>query len=190
MNKKILFIKEYAKYPLEIGSLFPSSKFLSEEIVKSINGNGNTLIEIGAGTGVFTRRIKEKFNNHKFYVFEKNKKFNNELLGIEDILLYENALCLTEILDSNDVVSDIVSGLPIRSMSKLISSSILVKSFSLLKCDGNFIQFTYGLKSPIDKKTLMENNMVLISKKIIYRNIPPATVYIYKKLNDGFFEKK
>ena len=183
MKNKIIFIQQYIKHPREIGSLFPSSKFLSDEITNSINGEGSSLIEIGAGTGVFTKKIKSKFNNHKFYVFEKNKSFHESLLNINDIHLYEDALHLNEIVNDNTIISDIISGLPIRSMDKKTSNKILVKAFDLLKENGNFIQFTYGLKSPINKELLDENNMVLSRKKVIYRNIPPATIYIYKKIN-------
>jgi phospholipid N-methyltransferase len=183
MKNKIIFIQQYIKHPRKIGSLFPSSKFLSDEITNSINGEGSSLIEIGAGTGVFTKKIKSKFNNHKFYVFEKNKSFHESLLNINDIHLYEDALHLNEIVNDNTIISDIISGLPIRSMDKKTSNKILVKAFDLLKENGNFIQFTYGLKSPINKELLDENNMVLSRKKVIYRNIPPATIYIYKKIN-------
>ncbi len=93
MKNEIIFIRQYIKHPREIGSLFPSGKFLSDEITNSINGDGLSLIEIGAGTGVFTKKIKSKFNNHKFYVFEKNKSFHESLLNINDVNLYEDALC-------------------------------------------------------------------------------------------------
>lgn len=71
----ILFIKQYIKNPKEIGSLTPSSNSLSKMMTDSIVGNGDTLIELGAGTGVFTKLIKLKFKDHKFYVFEKKYKF-------------------------------------------------------------------------------------------------------------------
>ena len=182
MKGKMVFIKQYIKHPREVGSLIPSGKSLSEEIANSISGDGTSLIEIGAGTGVFTKKIQSKFHDRKLYVFEKNKNFHAGLLSIKNISLHEDALSINNIINNNeDIVSDIVSGLPIRSMDKDISTEILVKAFSLLKANGNFIQFTYGLKSPISKEFLDSQNMFLDRKKVIYKNIPPATIYIYKK---------
>lgn len=178
----ILFIKQYIKHPKEIGSLIPSSESLSKMMTASIIGNGDTLIELGAGTGVFTKHIKLKFSNHKLYVFEKNTNFHENLLKINNIDLYCNALDMTKIIDINqNKVSDVISGLPLRSIDNEISNVILSHAFYLLINGGQFIQFTYGFKSPINNDFLKEHNMVLDKKIYVINNIPPATIYIYKK---------
>ena len=179
----ILFIKQYIKNPKEIGSLTPSSNSLSKMMTDSIVGNGDTLIELGAGTGVFTKLIKLKFKDHKFYVFEKNTNFHENLLNIKNIDLRCNALDMTNIIDKNKTkVSDVISGLPLRSIDNEISNVILSHAFCLLINGGQFIQFTYGLKSPISNSFLKEHNMVLNKKIHVIKNIPPATIYIYKKI--------
>ncbi|PSW32296.1 SAM-dependent methyltransferase [Photobacterium phosphoreum] len=183
INDVILFIKQYLKNPKEIGSLIPSSNTLSKMMTDSIIGHGDTLIELGAGTGVFTKQIKLKFKDHKFYVFEKNTNFHENLLNIKNIDLYCDALDIINIIDKNKTkVSDVISGLPLRSIDNKISNIILSHAFCLLINGGQFIQFTYGLKSPISNNFLKEHNMVLNKKIYVIKNIPPATIYIYKKI--------
>jgi phospholipid N-methyltransferase len=73
--KMIKFFKEFIKNPKDIGALLPSSSYLAEGILKEIEFDiCDCIIELGAGTGIFTEKIiSRKKEETMFLVFEKNK---------------------------------------------------------------------------------------------------------------------
>ncbi len=75
------FIIEYIKHPQTIGAVAPSSKYLSENMIKNIDFSRCSVIaEYGAGTGVFTAEvIRHRKKGTKFLVIEQNKNFYNIL---------------------------------------------------------------------------------------------------------------
>ena len=79
--KKILFIREFIKHFKEIGSLVPSSKYLTKGMVDEIEFTGEKIIvELGPGTGVFTREIiKRKKKTDILIIIELNKSFYDSL---------------------------------------------------------------------------------------------------------------
>lgn len=59
----MVFFKEFLKNTKQIGSVMPSSSFLSKVIVSKINyKNVNVIVELGAGTGVFTEMLVNNLN--------------------------------------------------------------------------------------------------------------------------------
>ena len=59
--KNIQFIKESLKSLKEVGTIFPSSKFVVEKMVAPINFEKKLIIlELGSGSGVITKKLLEK----------------------------------------------------------------------------------------------------------------------------------
>ena len=76
MSKRT-FLKEFIKENKMVGSLTPSSRFLAAKMIDTIDfSTVNVIVELGPGTGVFTRKIVEKLpaTTHLF-VFELNGDF-------------------------------------------------------------------------------------------------------------------
>ena len=58
MQSRLRFFKQWVKNPREIGSITPSSRFLTREVVQPIVDRGARLVvELGPGTGVFTQAL-------------------------------------------------------------------------------------------------------------------------------------
>ena len=56
MGEKITFFKNFIKKPKQIGSITPSSNYLSKKMVEQIDfNNAETILELGPGTGCYTR---------------------------------------------------------------------------------------------------------------------------------------
>ena len=83
--KNIQFIKESLKSLKEVGTIFPSSKFVVEKMIEPINFEKNlTILELGSGDGVITKKLLEKMNySSQLVCFETNKKFYQELKKIK-----------------------------------------------------------------------------------------------------------
>ena len=60
--------------------------------------------------------------------------------------------------------------------------AILTAAFSLLRPDGCFIQFTYGISSPVSSMQLKVLGLRIRRGAFILRNLPPATVYVYSRM--------
>ena len=57
MEEKITFLKNFIKNPKQIGSIVPSSNYLSKKMVEQIDfENAEVILELGPGTGCYTRK--------------------------------------------------------------------------------------------------------------------------------------
>ena len=70
----------------------------------------------------------------------------------------------------------VVSGLPLLAMRESVRDRIVDGSFALLGPAAPFIQFTYGLASPIPRRKLGVQGEV---KSRVLNNLPPASVWLY-----------
>ena len=64
-----------------VGSVVPSSKFLSRKMLDHLNfKSAKLVVELGPGTGVFTERIIEKLGKDcTLLIIELNDKFYKDL---------------------------------------------------------------------------------------------------------------
>src|SRR3989344_1122771 len=81
MNDSLLMLSSFMKKPKETGAIAPSSKFLTKQIIRSIDfRNSECIVELGPGLGTFTKPIlKRAEQNTRLLCFEINKKFCNHL---------------------------------------------------------------------------------------------------------------
>ncbi len=64
------FLYKFIQKPKEIGSVVPSSSFLTKKMMAKLPwDNIETLVELGAGTGVFTEFITENKKESCPYLF-------------------------------------------------------------------------------------------------------------------------
>lgn len=79
--KLITFLAEFIKHPKHIGAIAPSSKLLAKRMVDAIDfEDAGYIVELGPGTGVFTREIMKRKKKHtKFILIEINEVFARDL---------------------------------------------------------------------------------------------------------------
>src|SRR6202008_5052450 len=75
-------------------------------------------------------------------------------------------------------VAAVVSGLPLLAMRDYVRYRIVAESLALLKPGAPFIQFTYGLASPIPRDRFGVHGEV---KRRVFNNLPPASVWLYHR---------
>ncbi len=55
---RVVFLQEFFRHPLQIGSVIPSSPFLERRIVRMAEiGSASSIVELGSGTGGTTRAM-------------------------------------------------------------------------------------------------------------------------------------
>ena len=182
--KKLLFIKEFIMHFKSTGSLIPSSKFLTKSMVDEIDFQGNSVIvELGPGTGVFTREIlKRKNKDTKLIVIELNEAFYEELKEIlpmdeNTFLINGCASKLENILKELKVekIDYVISGLPFLNFKPQEREAIFKEINKILV--GKFILFQYTKKV----KDHIEGYFRIDKIKRVFLNFPPAYVFVATK---------
>lgn len=176
-----MFIFEYIKNPKFVGAIAPSSKYLANNIINTIDfENAKCIVEYGPGTGVFTEKILSRIKEDaKVFLIEINKEFYDSLMRIYGhkknvIIINTSVEYIDEILIQYNIdkIDYIVSGLPFSSLPKETSKKILSSTSKILAQNTEFITFQYTLF----KLNLFRKYFKDIRYKKVMRNLPPAYV--------------
>ncbi|MBT3407940.1 SAM-dependent methyltransferase [Candidatus Woesearchaeota archaeon] len=186
------FLKQFFKHIKCTGAIAPSSKHLSKFIVDLANlSNKKCIIELGSGTGVFTKEIvKQKNSKSTFFCLEINKEFVSiTKKNCPGIIVYNSSADKINkyLLKHNEKYCDcIISGLPWAAFDNSLQINLLNSIYDSLSKNGVFLTFAYiqgsYLPSGMKFKQLLLKKFKSVEKsKIIWKNLPPAFVYICKK---------
>ncbi|MCL1941073.1 MAG: methyltransferase domain-containing protein [Synergistaceae bacterium] len=188
MSEKFIFFKRFISAPSRIGSVTPSSKYLLREMLNKVDWNEcKSIVELGAGTGVFTGKIAEKMKSGRLLVFEIDEKLRS-MIKTHDrhgkklkVTMHKNAEELSAIIESLGLqkVDCILSSLPFTALPREMTNNILNGITRCLKRDGKFVAYQY---SHIMRKEF-EKRFGSIRISFVLRNIPPAFVYECKLPN-------
>lgn len=142
------------------------------------------IVELGPGTGVFTRAILQKKRpDATFFLVERDPQFQKILHSrFPGLKVYEEAVDLSQYLhDMNVAKSDvIISGLPFAIFPEELRAGILDAVVTSLAPGGVFITFQYSLQL----KDELEQRFEKVSIGFTPLNIPPAFIYTCHKLAD------
>jgi phosphatidylethanolamine/phosphatidyl-N-methylethanolamine N-methyltransferase len=175
------FFRAWIANPLRVASVVPSSNSLSLVITREISTATGSVIELGPGTGVFTRALLQRgvleedivlVENATEFVDRLRSQFPSALiLEMDAAKLRENPVHVE--LKAGAVVS----GLPFMSMSARKIWAILSGAFQKLHADGALYLFTYGYFCPIPKRFLDRLGLKATRIGGTFANFPPAVVY-------------
>ena len=156
MNWDILiFLKAWIRSPRTVGAVIPSSPVLASAMADQVVPEaGKTVVELGAGTGSVTHALlKRGVQPQDLVVIETDPVFCKKLrLRFPDIrILNVDAVRLEQVFKRYQIsnVDTIVSSLPLLSLERRPQQAILEQCFQILGQGGKFIQYTYGVGSPI-----------------------------------------
>ncbi len=182
LTEKLTFLMKFMESPTQVGSITPSSRFLTKKMLKPIEWNtARAIAELGAGTGAFTRNIQVlKHQDCKVAVFEKDEEMRDELNTVyPNFIYFEDALCLSENVNSMgmDSLDAVVSGLPFTLFKEAVREQILDGVINSLKPNGVFVAFQYSLQM----KKLLSQKFSRVEISFVPLNFPPAFVYVCHK---------
>lgn len=190
IKEKMLFTKKFIKCPRTIGSIVPSSSYLTESILSNIKWcEVGTVVELGAGTGVFTRQIIQRLENRaKLFVFEIEPELRANLQTETQLEIYSDAVKLPQILESAGVmhVDLVISSLPYAVLPIEMTESILRGVVKSMDQDGTFIAYQYSLQM----KALFTKIFKNVNVRFVTFNIPPAFVYECKGLQKSEYQEE
>jgi phospholipid N-methyltransferase len=183
------FFRQWLKNPMGIAALSPSGRQLARQMIAELPHGAKRVIELGGGTGVFTRAmLGHGIEPQDLLVLELNEALYQHLHERFPGVRVEcgDARELQAIAKRNGFLDGgpadaIISGLGLLSMSKRMQLDILEAAFSTLKPDGRLIQFTYGPKSPVSRESLVELGLSVRRGGFAWWNVPPASVYVFTR---------
>ncbi len=147
-NGSMVFMQEFFKHPLQIGSIIPSSRFLEQRVVKASGAaSSNVIIELGPGIGGITRALLRAMpQDAKLLSIEINPLFHSWVEGIDDRRLIAHLGSATEVKElmaryNLAPPNAIVSGIPFSTMSRQTGSAILESVSSVLPTNGRFVAY-------------------------------------------------
>ncbi len=181
MLKFLSFLAQYISNPRSVGAVLPSSSYLADKMVRSIDfNNAKYILEYGPGTGVFTEKLLQHRNPETIIVlFENNIEFykilDEKYKDVDNLYIYNGS---AEKVDwylkkcGIPYVDYVISGLPFASLPKAVSHRILLKTSKILRKNGKFVTFQYTKVM----KTFIEQFFSKVDVSIEIRNVPPAMV--------------
>lgn len=176
-----MFIIQYILHPRSVGAVKASSGHLAKKMIEDVDfAKAECIVELGAGTGVFTEQIVgAKKKETLFLIFEINdafyKKLRRKYKNTPNVhVIHNSAEYLGRYLKKCNVkkADAIISGLPFASLPAEVSDRILNACRRCLKAEGSFITFQYTKL----KVALLRRFFSRISMKKENRNVPPAYV--------------
>ena len=181
LASRSIFLRKFFYEPDKIGSVTPSSSYLTKKMLADLPWERlKVVVELGAGTGVFTEYIAQhKRADCQVIVIEQDKVMLERLeRRFPDFLFGRQAENLTYILEKYALpqADCIISGLPFALFSPDLRERILSKVKASLKSEGQFIAFQYSLQMYRSFRKIFTE----IKLGWELRNFPPAFVYYCK----------
>ncbi len=175
------FFRLWMKDPMRVSAIAPSSASLAAAMTASIAPTSAPVIELGPGTGVFTRALLARgIPEHRIALVELGDEFADSLQALFPLatLVRQDAARLgSQQFFGGELAGAVVSGLPLLAMPPRQVRRVLEEAFSRLRPGGVFIQFTYGLRCPVPLRLLARLGLKSTRVSMALRNLPPATVY-------------
>ncbi len=182
------FLKAWIEKPLLTGAVSPSGRSLAKMMARYVDPViPGLIIELGPGTGPVTQALLQRgIAPERLILIEYDPDFCKLLarrfprVRVIQGDAYDLTKTLAGILDQP--VAAIVSSLPLLTRPDPQRLSLLKDAFSLMAPSGRFIQFTYGMLSPIPRKAkgLEVFPFLAHASPAVWLNLPPARVFVYQ----------
>lgn len=181
-----LFLRKWLREPMKIAAPWPSSRHLAAAMCAQIAARGDgAVVELGGGTGAVTHALLSHCGGKQpLYIIEKDRTLAGVLAAKypEATIIEGDAGDMDRLLAARGVhrVSAVVSSLPMLLIPEDTQFQILKKAFAMLEPDGSFVQYTYGLRSPIAAWIPGRLGIIGSIRQAIWRNLPPARVWAFR----------
>jgi len=183
LSDTLSFWRAWLRAPLSVGAVAPSGPWLARLMTRHVDHRDGPVIELGPGTGVFTRALLASgLPMHRLALVEADPVFADALSQRypQARVLRMDAAKLGDTLPlfGDERASAVISGLPLLSMPPEQVAAIIRGVFDQqLHADGALYQFTYGYRCPLPRQLLEQLDLEAVRLGSVLFNLPPATVY-------------
>lgn len=180
------FMLTWLNSPLKTGAVSPSGKALAAAMALAVDpALPGDVIELGPGTGPVTEAlIARGVAEERLVLIEFDTDFCKLLRARfpKARVIEGDAYAIARTLAGHLIgpAAAVVSSLPLVTRPDEEGISLLREAFSLLGNGAPFVQFTYGLVSPVPTKA---GGFTAKASKRVWKNLPPAQVWTYRALD-------
>lgn len=182
------FLAQFVRHPIRTGAVAPSSRFLAARMIDDMRlGEARTVVELGPGTGSFTRAIESALGGEAlFLAVELNPTLAQSLSRrfSRTVVIHDSAERLVELLAGLDRThaDAILCGLPWASFHPALQERLMAAISASLVPGGRFATFQYIHASWFPtarrfRKLLERHFSDVRTTRVVWRNIPPAFVF-------------
>ena len=181
-----IFLKTWLKRPMKTGAVAPSSNALARIITSDILPHGGPVIELGPGTGAFTRGILAKglpedqltlVENSPDFAALLRQRFPKAQLIEMDV----TRMRMWNAPWNNMQAQAVISGLPLLTMGLRAQWNVVGACMQSLRAGAAMYQFTYMTRCPIEPEILARHGLRAEHMGSAKFNLPPASVYRISK---------
>ncbi len=183
VGDEVRFFRAWMEKPLTMGSVTPSSPFLTRAIAAQAEiDRPGKIVELGPGTGVVTDALVARgVPQDRLVLIEYNgefcsllrKRFPGATVIQGDAYDFERTLGHPQ----QGSLATVVSGLPLFTKPVEMRRSLRDAAFRLLAPGAPLVQFSYALVSPVP---VDRGGFTIWTSPWILRNVPPARVWVYR----------
>jgi phosphatidylethanolamine/phosphatidyl-N-methylethanolamine N-methyltransferase len=186
LNATTLFLQELVNTPRQVGAILPSSKNLAVAMARWLPAySDDYVLELGPGTGVVTQALLERgLREDRLIAIEQSPKMAEHLrsrfprANIITGDAFELDTLVKEHVPQAKNISMVFSSLPLLNFEAHIADSLARKIRDLLPREGKLVQYSYHLGS---KQPKAAEHFQFVASDLIWVNLPPARVSVYKK---------
>lgn len=185
----MLFAREAWRNPRIMGTGWASSSRLAQTIASFVPiTESGLIVELGGGTGVVTKALLQRgVAPERLVCIEQSASLADYLhRNFPKVRVIKgDARHLCDLLgNDNDCqrISNIVSGLPFRSLPPAVGHDIIKQIDQALPKEGVLVQFTYDLGAR--RVIPLPHHFQHVYYKLVWSNIPPARVDIYQRVEE------
>jgi Phospholipid N-methyltransferase len=180
-SEALRFFRAWLSEPLRVAAVAPSGSALANLIVSEVSAETGPILELGPGTGVFTRALLARgVVEENLALIEFGKAFaaklNADFPRAKTLCMDAARLRDVELFHGTPAGA-VISGLPLLSMAPRAVYAILEGAFAHLRANGAFYQFTYGPRCPVSRPLLDRLGLKAAYLGGTFANLPPAAVY-------------
>jgi phosphatidylethanolamine/phosphatidyl-N-methylethanolamine N-methyltransferase len=184
------FLMSLMSTPHLTGAVAPSSRALARAMAAASGPPEDGLVvELGPGTGPVTRALFDRgLDPRRLVMIEFNPQFCGLLkerfapARVIEGDAYNLPRTLADLKGRK--ISAFVSSLPLLTRPPSDRKTLIDDAFALMGPDGVFVQFTYGVVSPIPREVL-DSGYIAHRGRPIWANLPPARVWTYRQATAG-----
>jgi phosphatidylethanolamine/phosphatidyl-N-methylethanolamine N-methyltransferase len=186
LTDSTLFLREWLAHPQRMGSVTPSSRQLAGAMARWLPRDPESyVLELGPGTGAVTQALLERgLREEKLIAIEHNpnmaqllrKRFPRAHIITGDA--WQLDVLLRKHHEPVGHVAVVFSSLPLLNFPPEQAEALAHKIRSVLQPDGNWVQYSYHLGK---KQPRGANRFQLHASNIVWLNLPPARVSVFKK---------
>jgi len=185
VQPQLRFLSSFLRQPLMVGSVWPSSHALSRVVVESCGLRpGDTVVELGAGTGAFTGMMLDQLDGAGRLVAVELNPSNAAVLRrrFPQCEVIEGSAEHLPRYVGRSAAQCVVSGLAWGNMRPRMQDRILRAILKSLAPEGRFVAFAYVHASWFPSSQRFRRSLLryfdqVEMTRIVWRNLPPAFVY-------------